>query len=238
MAERWMVRRPGEQPEGPVDGEQLVDWIVEEEIDHSARVKPEGEQSWEPLWRVDPLLDAARELRKERYPEQYNPVAKERGPEREPDDISKISSKVVEERERRFEGPGQPTGKAKARGEPDVSEYSFNWGAFLLSPFWAIAHQEWWVVVLYSPLAFWLVMEEPLLIWVTVAFHVLSMVYYGLRGWEVAWNSDRFAKLDECVEVQHHWRVWGFGLYGLAALGYVGWWFFNNYNQIYANLLN
>jgi len=77
----------------------------------------------------------------------------------------------------------------------------WNWGAFLLTPFWAIAHSVWIGLLCFVPYVGW----------------VMSIVL-GLKGNEWAWQNRRFTSVQEFRDVQRTWMVWGIGL-NVAAVG-------------------
>lgn len=87
----------------------------------------------------------------------------------------------------------------------------WNWGAFLLCPFWLMNHGRVGRGILYIVLS-----VIPL-----VSLAALGMaITYGIKGNAVAATSRRFVDDTEFVAVQNAWRNWGFGLLIISvALG-------------------
>ena len=78
-----------------------------------------------------------------------------------------------------------------------------NWGAFLLTPFWCVAHNVWIGLLCLVPYIGWI-----------IPFVLL------LRGNEMAWQSRRFDSVAHFQEVQTIWMRWGVALLviGLVSL--------------------
>jgi hypothetical protein len=96
------------------------------------------------------------------------------------------------------------SGSPGAAAPPEI--LGWNWGAFLLTPFWAIAHSVWIGLLCFVPYVGW----------------VMSIVL-GLKGSEWAWQNRRFSSVEEFRNVQRTWMVWGIGLnVGVMALALIG----------------
>jgi hypothetical protein len=85
---------------------------------------------------------------------------------------------------------------------PGVTSFppGLNWGAFLMAPWWGIAHNVWIALLAFLPPAA-LVMQIVLLI----------------KGNEWGWQNRRFSSVQEFYEVQKKWLIAGiiFGVIGL-----------------------
>jgi hypothetical protein len=95
-------------------------------------------------------------------------------------------------------GP-QERPRENTSGTPGVTAppeiVGWNWGAFLLTPFWAIGHQVWIGLLCFVPYVGW----------------VMSIVL-GLKGSEWAWQNRRFDSVEQFRDVQRTWMWWGIGL--------------------------
>lgn len=76
----------------------------------------------------------------------------------------------------------------------------WNWGAFLLCPFWLMNHRKVGIGILYIVLSL-----IPIVNLVTLGM----VIYYGIKGNEVAVASGRFTDDAQFVAVQNAWRNWG-----------------------------
>jgi hypothetical protein len=74
----------------------------------------------------------------------------------------------------------------------------WNWGAFLLTPWWLMNHKRPWRGILY------------LLLLVIPLASIGMAIAYGVVGNRVAVESGRFADEAQFVAVQNAWRNWGF----------------------------
>jgi hypothetical protein len=92
------------------------------------------------------------------------------------------------------------SGSPGAAAPPQI--LGWNWGAFLLTPFWSIAHSVWIGLLCFVPYVGW----------------VMSIVL-GVKGSEWAWQNRRFSSIEEFRDVQRAWMVWGIGInVGVSAL--------------------
>jgi hypothetical protein len=85
------------------------------------------------------------------------------------------------------------SGTPGAAAPPEI--LGWNWGAFLLTPFWAIAHQVWIGLLCFVPYVGW----------------IMSIVL-GIKGSEWAWQNRRFSSAQEFRDVQRAWMLWGVGI--------------------------
>ena len=80
----------------------------------------------------------------------------------------------------------------------------WNWGAFVLAPFWALAMRRWgWFLLCLVPYV-----------------NFVAALYLGARGNELAWKSRRWRCVEEFDQVQDAWSQ--FGLMILLSLVIVG----------------
>lgn len=89
---------------------------------------------------------------------------------------------------------------------PPGAQYigQWNWGAFLLTPWWLMNHGRAGRGVLYLVLS---------IVPFVNLFSTIGMgIAYGMKGNEVAATSRRFVDDAHFVSVQNAWRNWGFGL--------------------------
>ncbi len=88
---------------------------------------------------------------------------------------------------------------------PPASRFSgqWNWGAFLLNPFWLMNHGNVGLGIGVLVCQF-----IPLLNMLTL----VSAIYYGIKGNDIAMRYRNFADEAQFVAVQNAWRNWGFGL--------------------------
>jgi len=99
-----------------------------------------------------------------------------------------------------YQQPG-PAFPANAPGVQYIGQW--NWGAFLLCPFWLMNHRQVGMGVLYLILNFIPFLNIGTLI---------MAIYYGAKGNEVAVASGRFTDDAQFVAVLNAWRNWGIGI--------------------------
>ena len=97
------------------------------------------------------------------------------------------------------------SGTAGAQAPREILRW--NWGAFLLTPIWSIAHQVWIGLLCFVPYVGW----------------IMSIVL-GIKGSEWAWQNRRFDSIQQFREVQRVWMLWGVGitLFGVALGFFLG----------------
>jgi hypothetical protein len=92
------------------------------------------------------------------------------------------------------------SGTPGAAAPPEI--LGWNWGAFLLTPLWSIAHSVW----------------IGLLCFIPYVGAVMPFVM-GSKGSEWAWQNRRFESVQEFRDVQRAWMWWGAGInIGVGAL--------------------
>ncbi len=87
---------------------------------------------------------------------------------------------------------GQPT-------EEDLK--GWNWGAFFLNWIWALNHKYMLGLLALVP---------------CVGF--VMAIYMGIKGNQIAWESGRFATLEEMKKCQKVWMMWGLGIFAVGCI--------------------
>jgi len=82
----------------------------------------------------------------------------------------------------------------------------WNWGAFLLCPFWLMNHGRVGRGIIY------------LLVGIIPFAQLVMSIVYGVKGNEVASTSRAFVDDAQFVAVQNAWRNWGFGVLAVYVL--------------------
>lgn len=82
-----------------------------------------------------------------------------------------------------------------------LEEYlkKFNWGAFLLSPFWLYSHNKRLLGLLFFVMA------------KVVPSGPFTGIWTGIYGNRIAWESGRFSTVAEMKECHRKWTKWGIG---------------------------
>lgn len=76
---------------------------------------------------------------------------------------------------------------------PGVKGWS--WGAFLLTPYWAIGNRTWIGLLAFIPYVSW-----------------VMAVVLGIKGREWAWKNKKWRDLEHFRSVQKRWSVWAIGI--------------------------
>jgi tetratricopeptide (TPR) repeat protein len=123
--------------------------------------------------------------------------------------------------------PQYSGGYAAPQGAPSPPVYpdlrlaphpeGLNWGALLLTPFWAIAHGTWIGLLAFGPFLGWIltllvpplgfILSGPL----GLAGLIVAIVLL-LKGNEWGWQNRAFSSVDEFRRVQKIWAYWGLGV--------------------------
>jgi len=108
------------------------------------------------------------------------------------------------------------SGAAPVYAAPQVTRFSgmWNWGAFLLCPFWLLNHGALGLGIGYIIVSF-----IPF-----IGIVALGMaIYFGIKGNDWAVQHRTFSSEDQFVAVQNAWRNWGIviALIGIV-LGIIG----------------
>lgn len=98
-----------------------------------------------------------------------------------------------------------PVGTAEGINGPMPAElHGWNWGAFLWSWIWGVAHNVWLSLLVFVPVA-----------------NVIMPFVLGAKGNEWAWQHRRFESVDQFRAVQRAWTRWGVGLLIATIVLYV-----------------
>ena len=76
----------------------------------------------------------------------------------------------------------------------------WNWGAFLLSWIWALGHGQVLVGIL--------ILVVGILPVIGTLVDIGLVIYLGIKGNELAWNSGRFASIEQLKETERVWTKW------------------------------
>lgn len=97
----------------------------------------------------------------------------------------------------------------------------FNWGAFLMGWIWGLNHKK--------PIT---LIEIPVSFVLSGLGGLGFRIWFGIVGYQWAWESGRFATYEECRKCQAVWGWWGLGLtvvgcavglfFGIAAAAFSG----------------
>jgi hypothetical protein len=110
-----------------------------------------------------------------------------------------------------FQQPGAQPMYWNAPPQAPGSQYAdmWNWGAFLLCPFWLMNHGRPGRGILYIAMSI-----IPLVSLVSLGMAIT----YGIKGNAVAASSRRFTDDAQFAAVQNAWRNWGFGVSSVALV--------------------
>lgn len=108
----------------------------------------------------------------------------------------------------------------------------FNWGAFLLTPFWGFANGMPWLFIIY--LASGLVYGLALFICCSFLLPIFLItplipfafsLYFGIKGSRLAWNKKKWQSISHFTSVQQAWTNWGFAIlivcFFLSSFGFL-----------------
>ena len=86
--------------------------------------------------------------------------------------------------------------------QPPAELQGWNWGAFLLSWIWALAHRAWLGFAL--SLLLFLGMVGP--------------IYLGVMGNQLAWRNRRWESVQQFKDTQRVWFIWGLVFLGVPLV--------------------
>lgn len=96
---------------------------------------------------------------------------------------------------------------------PSAVQGGFNLGALLIAPVWALKHG---IKLGYVAGALAIISVLP----VVAVFGALGLVgislYLAVNGNAMAWESGKYATVEECLRMQQRWAYWGLG--GILAV--------------------
>jgi serine/threonine protein kinase len=115
----------------------------------------------------------------------------------------------------------------------------WNWGAFLLTPYWALANRVWVVLFYWIPNTFLFGWLFGLLAGFGDGFRVLAiasglldislMIWLGIRGNELSWQKGNWRSLTQFQEHQKGWAIAGLFLgipMVITSVAWKFWWIF------------
>ncbi|QYK53557.1 MAG: hypothetical protein KF824_01385 [Fimbriimonadaceae bacterium] len=91
----------------------------------------------------------------------------------------------------------------------------FNWGAFLLNWIWGLNHKYPLALVALAIGIVGALFRDPSMAGISMIFSFAQLgfcIWLGVKGNEIAWNSGRFATVDEMHKCQVIWAKWGVGI--------------------------
>lgn len=106
-----------------------------------------------------------------------------------------------------YGSPPPPQIPSVANIIPDIQ--GLNWGAFLLAPFWSVAHNVWIGLLCLIPGLGWIV-----------------SIILLIKGNDLAWQNRRFRDANHFYDVQRAWMIWGIVLAILNVLVAIAVWVF------------
>lgn len=96
--------------------------------------------------------------------------------------------------------PAAPTTPTAASLVADPFLKKWNWAAFLLSWIWAFGHGQTLIGILILVLGF-----IPV---IGTLVDLGLVIYLGIKGNELAWNSGKFASIEQLKETERVWTKW------------------------------
>ena len=139
-----------------------------------------------------------------------------------------------------------PLPTLSGRSDADDPTAGWNWGAALLSTFWAIRHRLWgmavpaainfllWLLLfgagidtIYHPIHLTTPPDDSgmavflFLLGASLLFWFGKTLYLGLRGNALAWRSGLYSSPDQMRSVQRLWAGWGVGVSFLVVALFV-----------------
>lgn len=93
-------------------------------------------------------------------------------------------------------------GQANTYSQADIDKAvgKWNWGGFLCTWLWAVAHKIYWPLIIL------------IIGWLPYAGQVCSLclrVYLGMKGSKLAWNSGKYKDFDAYVRARRNWTIAG-----------------------------
>lgn len=91
---------------------------------------------------------------------------------------------------------------------PQQCQGGFNFGAFVFTWIWGLAHRQWWTLLFF-------------IAWIIPCGSIAFAIFCGVKGNEFAWKSGRFSTPEECLRTQRTWSIVGAVLF-IAAVAFYG----------------
>lgn len=111
-------------------------------------------------------------------------------------------------------GPASNTsGQGAGAAIPPELKGRWNWGGFLLTPFWGIGNRVWIALLAFAGFI-------PMVGWI---IGLGMAIYMGVKGTELAWQNKTWDSVEHFKAVQRNWTIAGVVVAVLFfVLGFVG----------------
>ena len=104
--------------------------------------------------------------------------------------------------------PTSPS-KIDRRNENKWKLKKWNWGAFLLAPFWTLANKlDAWFILCSIPF-----------------INIITIFYLGFNGNRLAYPKSSIDSVDDFMAVQRYWSIWGLSILSLSVITSIIWLF-------------
>ena len=100
------------------------------------------------------------------------------------------------------------TGEGTETPPTTLTPSGFNWGAFLVIPFWLLGHKFWLWAAGYILGMFLLTAAEVGLLKFLV--HLAFGVFLGIRANKMLWATGRYKSVEELRRRERPWAIFGF----------------------------
>ena len=100
-----------------------------------------------------------------------------------------------------------PTGVVTPMESDTKKLDKWNWGAFLLAPYWTLANKlEIWTILMFIP-----------------GVNVVAVIYLGFKGNRLAYGKSNLKNIDEFMTLQRQWSSWGIRIFWIGTVGLIIW---------------
>ncbi len=103
---------------------------------------------------------------------------------------------------------------------PEIAKLKWNWGAFVVTPFWLGYHgMRFFGCLLFLVVGCIRLASKVSESYALFGFLTLAVnIYCGLVGHKLAWRRRRYESLEQYIEVESIWRNWAIGFLVLALV--------------------
>lgn len=120
-----------------------------------------------------------------------------------------IDLAIEEAKKRGLEGPEVSVSGNKASNveqEQRKKLEKWNWGAFLLAPFWTLANKlEKWTILTFIP-----------------GVNLVAVIYLGRHGNRLAYDKRDIRDTEHFMILQGQWNKWAIRIFWLGIAGLIG----------------
>lgn len=113
-----------------------------------------------------------------------------------------------------------------ANSQPNSDDLKkFNWGAFFLTWIWGLNHKYPLALIALALGIIGMAVRDPSMAAISILLSIAQLgfaIWLGIKGNSIAWNSGRFATVDEMHKCQVIWVKWGIGVAIVGCLFCVG----------------